>query len=131
MKRSVTLSALAAVVVAVAVVGIYQVRLSMKDAERAEACYAQLGKVLQSGVDPTIIYQQKLGELQTLVEQSLVARSEMLVVANRLRVDKDAPLSSRDLVTLKSGTEAYLNMRERLYDIANAYECAIDADETL
>ncbi len=131
MKRSVTLSALAAVVVAVVVVGIYQVRLSMKDADRAEACYAQLGKVLQSGVDPTIVYQQKLGELQTLVEQSLVARSEMLVVANRLRVDKDAPLSSRDLVTLKSGTEAYLNMRERLYDIANAYECAIDADETL
>ncbi len=66
-----------------------------------------------------------------LVEQSLVARSEMLLVSNRLRLDSDSPLSSRDLVTLKSGTEAYLDKREALYDIANAYECAVDAEPEL
>ncbi len=131
MKRSVTITAAAVIVLTVASIGIYKMRLSMKDAERASACYAQLGETLESGVDPARIYQEKLNDLQTLVEQSLVARSEMLVVANRLRVDKDAPLSSRDLVTLKSGTEAYLDMREELYDIANAYECAVDADEKL
>jgi hypothetical protein len=131
MKRSVTITAAAVIVLAVAVVGIYKMRLSMKDAERASACYAQLGETLASGVDPALIYQDRLSDLQTLVEQSLVARSEMLVVSNRLRVDRDAPLSSRDLVTLKSGTESYLNLRERLYDIANAYECAVDADEEL
>jgi hypothetical protein len=106
-------------------------RLSMKDEERASACYAQLGETLESGVDPALIYQGRLNDLQTLVEMSLVARSEMLVVANRLRVDRDSPLSSRDLVTLKSGTEAYLGLREELYDIANAYECAVDADVEL
>lgn len=131
MKRSVTITAAAVIVLTVASIGIYKMRLSMKDAERASACYAQLGETLESGVDPARIYQEKLSDLQTLVEQSLVARSEMLVVANRLRVDQDAPLSSRDLVTLKSGTEAYLDMREELYDIANAYECAVDADENL
>ena len=131
MKRSVTITAAAVVVLAIAVVGIYKMRLSMKDAERASACYAQLGEALESGVDPALIYQGRLSDLQTLVEMSLVARSEMLVVANRLRVDRDSPLSSRDLVTLKSGTEAYLGLREELYDIANAYECAVDADEEL
>jgi hypothetical protein len=129
MKRSVIIRTAIVAAAAIAVVGIYKVRLSMKDAERASDCYAQLGEVLQSGVDPTRIYQQRFADLQLLVEQSLVARTEMLVVSNRLRVDKDAPLSSRDLVTLKSGTEAYLNLRENLYDIANAYECAVDADD--
>ena len=131
MKRSVTITAAAIIVLTVASIGIYKMRLSITDAERASACYEQLGEILESDVDPARIYQGKLNDLQTLVEQSLVARSEMLVVANRLRVDKDAPLSSRDLVTLKSGTEAYLDMREELYDIANAYECAVDADEKL
>jgi len=131
MKRSVTITAAAVIVLTVVSVGIYKMLLSIKDEERASACYAQLGETLESGVDPALIYQGRLNDLQTLVEMSLVARSEMLVVANRLRVDRDSPLSSRDLVTLKSGTEAYLGLREELYDIANAYECAVDADVEL
>ena len=130
MNRFVTVIVVVAVVAA-AGAGIYRVRVSLNDADRTSACYEQLAATLEPDVDANQIYQQKLGDLQTLVEQSLVARSEMLVVSNRLRVDKDAPLSSRDLVTLKSGTEAYLNMREDLYDIANAYECAVDADDEL
>jgi len=131
MKRSVTVTVAVVVVAAVTATGIYKARLSMKDAERTVACYEQLAVTLESGVDPAQLYQERLGDLQTLVEQSLVARAEMLVVSNRLRVDEDSPISSRDLVTLKSGTEAYLDMREDLYDIANAYECAVDADEDL
>ena len=65
--------------------------------------------------------------LQLLVEKSLVIRSQMLEIANRLRVNKDLPLSSRDLLTLKSGSEYYLGMREELYEIARAYECAAEA----
>ena len=131
MKRSTAITTSVLVVALVAAVGIYKARLSMKDADRASVCYAQLGETLQGGVDPTLVYETRLGELQTLVELSLVARSEMLLVSNRLRVDQDAPLSSRDLVTLKSGTESYLNLREDLYKIANAYECAVDADTEL
>ena len=130
MKRSfkVTAVVLGAVV---AVIGINALRLSMNDAKRTSACYEQLAVTLDSGVNPAEIFQQKLADLQLLVEQSLVARAEMLVVSNRLRVNSDSPISSRDLVTLKSGTEAYLNMREDLYDIANAYECAVDAEPEL
>jgi hypothetical protein len=131
MKSSVTITAAAVIVLTITSIGIYKMRLSMKDEERASACYAQLGETLESGINPALVYQERLNDLQTLVEMSLVARSEMLIVANRLRVDRDAPLSSRDLVTLKSGTEAYLGLRKELYDIANAYECAVDADEEL
>jgi len=131
MKRSVTVTVAVVVAAAVAAVGIYKTRLSMKDTQRTSACYEQLAVTLEDGIDPMQVYRGKLGDLQTLVEQSLVARAEMLVVSNRLRVDEDSPISSRDLVTLKSGTEAYLDMREGLYDIANAYECAVDADDEL
>ncbi|MDH3621945.1 MAG: YiiX/YebB-like N1pC/P60 family cysteine hydrolase [Gammaproteobacteria bacterium] len=130
MKRLVTVTAGIAVV-AVAAIAINSVRLSINDSKRATACYAQLGETLESGVDPVEVFHSKLEDLQLLVELSLVARSEMLVISNRLQADQDSPLSSRDLVTLKSGTEAYLGMREELYDIANAYECAVDAEPEL
>lgn len=124
MKRSVIVTAAVAVI---AIAGIYFVRISLNDEERASACYEQLAATLDSSVAPAEVFQNRFSRLQLLVEQSLVARSEMLVVANRLRVDKDSPLSSRDLVTLKQGTEQYLDIREDLYNIANAHECAIDA----
>ena len=127
MKRSVKVT-IVVTAAAVAAIAIYMARVSSNTAERTSACYEQLAATLDSGVDPSKVFQQKLSDLQLLVEQSLVARSEMLLVSNRLRVDSDSPLSSRDLVTLKSGTEAYLDMREGLYDIANAYECAVDAE---
>jgi hypothetical protein len=130
MKRFATVIAVLAVVVAIGA-GTYRVRISMNEEDRATTCYEQLADTLESGIDPTVIFQQKLTGLQSLVEQSLVARSEMLVVSNRLRVNDDIPLSSRDLVTLKSGTESYLSLRENLYDIANAYECAVDAEPEL
>lgn len=130
MKRSVKVTVVVAAA-AVAAVSIYMARISSNTTERTSACYEQLAVTLDSGVDPSEIFQQRLSNLQLLVEQSLVARSEMLVVANRLQADGDSPLSSRDLITLKSGTEAYLDMREDLYDIANAYECAVDAELAL
>lgn len=130
MKRLAMLIAALAVIVAVGA-SIYRVRITNNDEERASACYERLAKTLETAADPALVFQQELTELQLLVEQSLVARSEMLVVSNRLRVNDDVPLSSRDLVTLKSGTESYLDLRENLYDIANAYECALDAEPEL
>ena len=130
MKRLITIVTGIAVVAAAAI-ALNAWRLSINDTRRATACYEQLGETLQSGVDPVEVFNGKLADLQLLVEQSLVARSEMLLISRRLQVDKDAPLSSRDLVTLKSGTDVYLDMREDLYGIANAYECAVDAEPEL
>jgi hypothetical protein len=53
-------------------------------------------------------------------------------VSNRLKVNKEEPIKSSDLMILKKGSEHYLEIRDDLFSIANAYECAIDAeDETL
>ena len=106
--------------------------ISTKQKQRVSTCLDQLALELENGASPDSIFQTEFDDLQLLVEYSLVARSQMLEVANRLRVDKDSPLSSRDLVILKSGTEDYLEIREELYAIANAYECAVDVEkETL
>jgi len=107
-------------------------RISNKVEEQQVACFDALADKLNIGVSPELIFQEDLDNLQLLVEQSLVARAEMLEISNRLRLNTDEPLSSRDLPTLKSGSEFYLGVREKLYGIANAYECAVDvSDSTL
>ena len=107
-------------------------RISTKVEEQQVACFDALADKLSSGVLPELLFQEDFENLLLLVEQSLVARAEMLEVSNRLRLNTDEPLSSRDLLTLKSGSEFYLGVREQLYGIANAYECAVDvSDSTL
>jgi hypothetical protein len=105
-------------------------RITGNQAERDAACYAQLAAVIGSGPSPELLFQDEFAELQLLVEKSLVARAEMLQVSNRLRLNTDEPLSSRDLATLKGGTEFYLGVRDELYGIANAYECAAELETT-
>ena len=107
------------------------IQMSYNQVQRESACFNALAVVLESGTPPDQVFQSEYEKLQLLVEQSLVVRSEMLEVANRLRKDKDSPLASRDLLTLKSGSEYYLNLREDLYSIAQSYECAVDADVDL
>lgn len=107
-------------------------RITTKVEEQQIACFDALADMLGSGVLPELLFQDDFKNLQLLVEQSLVARAEMLEVSNRLRLNTDEPLSGRDLLTLKSGSEFYLGVREQLYAIANAYECAVDvSDSTL
>ncbi len=99
---------------------------------REHICFDNLALKLDNNVPPDEIFKEDYEKLQLLVEYSLVARSEMLQVSNRLRVNKDVPIKSRDLMILKKGTEDYLDIRADLFSIANAYECGIDVtDETL
>ena len=105
-------------------------RISGHMDELEVACFDELARQLDGGASPELIFQEDFGKLQLLVEQSLVARAEMLQISNRLRLNTDEPLSSRDLVTLKAGSEAYLGVREQLYGIANAYECAVDVQDS-
>ena len=56
----------------------------------------------------------------------------MLEVSNRLRINKDEPIKSLDLLILKEGSEDYLEIRSDLLSIADAYECGLDVqDKTL
>jgi len=98
--------------------------------DRAITCFENLTLKLEKGISPEMIFQEDFEKLQELVEYSLAARAEMLEVSNRLRVNKDLPLNSRDLLTLKEGTEDYLGIRDELFAIANAYECGLDVEQS-
>lgn len=131
MKTRTIKSVLARIIILILASAIYyyiDITLDLKAKE--EACFAELALKLDGSKTPEAIFQEDLEELQMLVEYSLVARSQMLEVSNRLRENKGEPLSSRDLIILKTGTEDYLEIREELYAIANAYECAIDIEES-
>ncbi|WP_406685475.1 YiiX/YebB-like N1pC/P60 family cysteine hydrolase [Seonamhaeicola sp. MEBiC1930] len=104
-------------------------KISINKGQREDSCFNNLLIQLENGVHPDSIFEEDYNKLQLLVESSLVARTEMLEVANRLKIDNDAPISSRDLLILKEGSESYLKIREGLFTIANAYECAIDVED--
>ncbi|OIQ41317.1 MAG: hypothetical protein BM563_01125 [Bacteroidetes bacterium MedPE-SWsnd-G1] len=112
--------------------GYMYVKISINDSNRESTCFQLLANKIESGITPEEIAEADLSRLQYLVEYSLVARMQMLEVSNRLRVDKDAPIPSRDLLILKQGTEDYLSIREELLEIANSYECGLEvSDKTL
>ena len=107
-------------------------KISKHKKQRKNECFEKIAIALETTSSPELIFKKDFDSLQLLVEYSLVARAEMLEISNRLRVDKNTPLASRDLVILKSGTETYLEIREELYAIANRFECALDVEpETL
>ncbi len=105
-------------------------RISINQNIRKTACFEDLVLKLENDIPPELIFQDDFDKLQLLVEYSLVARAEMLEVSTRLRLNKDEPLSSRDLLVLKTGMEDYLEIREELYDLGNSYECAVDVEDS-
>ncbi|MDJ0708896.1 MAG: YiiX/YebB-like N1pC/P60 family cysteine hydrolase [Woeseiaceae bacterium] len=128
MKQTIIRAVVGLLIVAGLASAVTYIYVSSNIEEQELACFDALAEVLHAGADPDQMYVSELERLQLLVERSLVVRSQMLEIANRLRVNKDLPLASRDLVTLKGGSEYYLEMREELYELATAYECASVAE---
>jgi len=108
------------------------INIKSNQKSREYICFNNLNIKLENGISPNLIFQEDFEKLQLLVEYSLISRSEMLQVSNKLRANKDLPIKGKDLMILKKGSEHYLDIRADLFSIANAYECAIDVkDETL
>jgi len=103
-------------------------KISKNQDTREANCFEGLAQRLAGGTSPEDLFQQELDRLQLLVEQSLVARSIALEISNRVALDANKPLSSKDLYALKQGTESYLRIRSDLYNIADTYECAADVN---
>jgi len=120
-------------VIALCITAIYTfIKIEIHKGKIETNCFNALAKRLDKGVLPADVVQENFEKLQMLVEYSLVARSEMLGVSNRLSTDKDKPIHSRDLMILKKGTEDYLSIRKDLLSIASSFECGLEvSDETL
>jgi len=105
------------------------VKIGLHKSEREIECFDALAAKLDGGMSPVAVANEDLDELQVLVERSLVARTRMLEVANRLSLDLDKPIKSRDLLILREGTEGYLEIRKDLLSIATNYECGVEVSE--
>lgn len=88
-----------------------------------DICLRELETKVDGITDAEISFAQEIELFRQLVEESLVARSTILKVYHDIQQRKEDPLTGRDLAILKSGTEWYLNLRSRLYKVAEAYEC--------
>ena len=66
-----------------------------------------------------------------LVEQSLVYREESIRIATKLKAKIAAgePLDGADLDALNKGTIAHLELRKKLYRIAEAHECWLEGSD--
>jgi hypothetical protein len=130
--RHIRITIIGLVTVAMAIAVYTYVRITFNQTKRDTICFEGFIQKLDSGISPEQLVKKDYDTLQLLVEKSLVGRSQMLDVSSRMKVNSDAPISSKDLVILKKGTEDYLNIRKGLYAIANTYECAADVEkETL
>ncbi|MCB0401083.1 MAG: hypothetical protein KDD41_03305 [Flavobacteriales bacterium] len=114
-------------VIMIVVVGIVSTRKQKQ--YQKEVCWATIQTKIDHIDDLDSLLAYEIAEFQSLVEQSLVVRSEMIKVANEIRATPDAPISSHHLEFLKANTDVCLELRDRLYDVVNKYECALDATE--
>ncbi|HEC83623.1 MAG TPA: Poxvirus G6 [Thioploca sp.] len=73
----------------------------------------------------TRAFYKEIADYQSLVEESLTARAEMIKLAKRLKdnIRRDKPLSGYDLDTLNRGLLTYLKLRKKLYGAAESHEC--------
>lgn len=96
---------------------------------RRRACWQQIVAKVNTGSDLVAGIDLEIERFQGLVEESLTARSIMLSLLNDLGQRREGPLTGRDLVRLKAGTDGYLKLRSRLYDTAREYECAAEVSD--
>ena len=100
-----------------------------KREKQKQICWATIQTKINTIDDLDSLLAYEISEFQIMVEQSLVVRTEMIRVANEIKQNPDGPISSHHLEFLKANTETCLELRDRLYDVVNKYECALDATE--
>ena len=96
---------------------------------RRKDCWQRIVAKVNRGADLSTGVDFEIGKFQELAEESLVARSIMLSLFKELSERKHQPLTGRDLEQLKSGTDGYLDLRDRLYKTAFSYECAVEVTD--
>lgn len=115
------------IIIMVVAVGYFASRAKKK--QQKELCWNAIQDRIDTVSDLDSLVAYEIEAFQLLVEQSLMTRSAMLDVAREISKNEDAPISSRNLEFLRENTEYCLTLRDKLYDVTNRYECALDATE--
>lgn len=114
-------------IIMIIIVGYFSSRVKKK--KQKQLCWANIQTQINTVDDLDSLLNYEIAEFQSLVEQSLIVRSEMIKIANEIGQNTDQPISSKNLEFLKANTQTCLELRDQLYGVTNRYECALDATE--
>ncbi len=112
-------------IIMIATVGYFSSRAKKK--QQKELCWTNIQSQINSVSDLDSLVDYEIAEFQTLVEQSLMVRSEMIKIAEEISQNPDQPIASKNLEFLKENTQLCLSLRDDLYAVTSRYECALDA----
>jgi len=72
---------------------------------------------------------REVEDYQAMVEAALIYRVETVRLVDRVKatMDRGAPISGSDLTALNEGLAQHLVLREKLFRVAEAHECWLDA----
>ena len=98
-----------------------------KNEQQKAICWANIEAKINSVSDLDSLLDYEVKAFQTLVEQSLIVRSEMMRVAKEINATPEQAIASKHLEYLKENTTLCLTLRDELYRITTRYECALDA----
>lgn len=130
MRKSIVKRSIIVFLILISISAVYTyIKIGVHKTDREDFCFKDLAIKLDADSNPEAITSEDFEKLQILVEFSLAARAEMLLVSKRLGENKELPLRSRDLIILREGTENYYSVRKDLLEIANMYECGLEVSE--
>jgi uncharacterized protein YycO len=94
-------------------------------AELNDVCWQHLDDYKH---DATGVLAKEILDYQSLVEESLVFRAVSIKLAEKLKdeIDNDQPLSGAELDILNRGLVDHLDLRSKLFKVAELHECWID-----
>ncbi len=109
-----------------------QLPLSIEKSEARRYCRAHAAEVhgQQTESARTAALNQEVEDFQTMVEEALVYRAETMRLTEGVKATMDAkqPIPGQVLTDLNEGLAKHLALRKRLFEVAEAHECWLDAN---
>lgn len=109
-----------------------QLPLSIEKSEARRYCRTHAAEVHGQLTESarTAALNQEVEDFQLMVEEALVYRAETVRLAESVKATMDAkqPIPGQVLIELNEGLAQHLALRKRLFQVAEAHECWLDAN---
>jgi hypothetical protein len=109
-----------------------QLPLGIEKSEARRYCRAHAAEMhgQQTESARTAALNQEIEDFQLMVEEALVYRAETLHLVESVQVSMDSkqPIPGQVLTELNEGLAKHLALRQRLFQVAEAHECWLDAN---